>query len=137
MSPYKYNWDNYPDSRNYREKINNYLNHLLEIETDSNNRAVYIPDVEIKETKEAYYLKFEIPGMSKRQIDLEITSNVVTIRGERTPKKDVEDEKLVFSSFHYGKWQRIIFLPVPITVNGAIAEYADGILKIVLYKLYS
>ena len=92
MSSYKYNWDNYPNSRKYREKINNYLNYLLDIETDSNDQAIYIPDLEINETNEAFYLKFEIPGMTKRQIDLEITSNVVTIRGERTFRKDAENE---------------------------------------------
>lgn len=131
-----YNWDNYPDSRNYREKINNFLNHLLDIETNSNDRSIYIPDFEIKETNEVFYLKFEVPGMSKRQIDLEITFNVVTVRGERTSRKDAENEKLIFSNFNYGRWQRIIFLPAPITIHGAIAEYADGILKIVLCKLY-
>lgn len=129
------NWDSYPDPQTRRQKINDYLDHLLDLETDSNNQSIYIPAVEIKETNQAFYIKLEIPGITKRQIDLEITSNIVTVKGERTFIKDIEDEKLIFSSFPYGKWQRIVFLPVPITIHGAIAEYVDGILTIVVYKL--
>lgn len=131
------NCDNCPDPPNRRQKINNFLNYLLDIETDSNNQSIYIPAVEIKETDRAFYLNFEIPGITKRQIDLEITSNVLTIRGERTSRQDAKDEEQLFSSFRYGKWQRIITLPEPITIQGAIAEYIDGILKIILCKLYS
>ena len=132
-----YNWDNCPDPRTHRQKINNFLNYLLDIEVDSNNQSIYIPAVEIKETDRAFFLNFEIPGITKRQIDLEMTSNVLIIRGERTSRQDAKDEELLFSSFRYGKWQRMIILPEPITIQGAIAEYVDGILKIILCKLYS
>ena len=134
---YSYNWDSYPDSRNYREKVNNSINHFLDIETDSNDRSIYIPAVEIKETNQAFYLNLVIPGITKRQIDLEITSTAIIAQGERTISKNAEDEKTIFSNFRYGKWQQIIFLPVPIIIHAASTEYADGILKIVLYKLYS
>ncbi len=128
------NWDDFPDPDIRRQKVNNFLNHLLDIETEVVKQAVYIPAVELKETTQAFYLKFEIPGITKRQIDIELTPIAVIICGERTVNKDAEDEHEIFSDFCYGKWQRIISLPAPITIQGAIAEYTDGILKLVLYK---
>ena len=109
------NWDNFADPDIRRQKVNNFLNHLLAIESDVVKQSVYIPAVELKETAQAFYLKFEIPGITntKQQIDLELTPIAVIICGERTVNKDA------------------------ITIKEAIAEYTDGILKLVLYKQFA
>lgn len=130
------NWDNFANPDIRRQKVNNFLNHLLTIESDVVKQSVYIPAVELKETAQAFYLKFEIPGITntKRQIDLELTPIAVIICGERTVSQDAEDEQKIYSDFCYGKWQRVIFLPAPIAIQEAIAEYTDGILNLVLFK---
>lgn len=128
------NWNNYSDRRIRRQEIDSFLEGLLELEIERENQSIYIPDVEIKETVKAFYLKIEIPGTIKRQIDLELNDNTVIIQGKRTFEQKAKDEKLIYSDFRYGRWQRIISLPMPITVHGMSAEYAYGILELVLYK---
>ena len=128
------NWKNNFNSSIDRQKVNNFLEDLLELDIEPEDENFYIPDVEVKETAKAFYLKLEIPGISEHQIDLELDNSAVRIRGKRALEKIGEDEKLIYSDFRYGKWQRIISLPTPITVNGISAEYAYGILKLVVYK---
>lgn len=128
------NWNDNFNRRIHRQEINSFLEGLLELEIERENQSIYIPDVEIKETAKAFYLKIEIPGTIKHQIDLKLNDNTVMIQGKRIFEPKAKDEKLIYSDFRYGRWQRIVSLPMPITVHGMSAEYAYGILELVLYK---
>lgn len=92
-------WNNCRDPSLRRQNLNNFLNHLFELQIGSKDRSVYIPAVEIKETERAFYISLEIPGITKRQIDLELTPIAVIIRGERIFIRDADNEKMIYSNF--------------------------------------
>lgn len=95
---------------------------------------IKVPAVEIDETQEAIYLKLEIPGMSAKDIDLQVTENAVLIKGERKSEAKTEENGVKRSEFHYGKFQRVIPLPARIQNTNVTAEYKDGILNLTLPK---
>jgi HSP20 family protein len=93
-----------------------------------------IPAAELNETAEAIHLKLEIPGVDAKDLNIEVTENVVSIQGERKSETKSQDNGVTRSEFQYGKFQRVIPLPARIQNTQVQAEYKDGILNLTLPK---
>jgi HSP20 family protein len=94
----------------------------------------FIPAAEITETPEAVQIKLEIPGMEAKDLNLEVTADSLTINGERKSEIKTEEEGFTRTEFRYGKFHRVIPLPVQVDNNNVAAEYKDGILNLTLPK---
>jgi HSP20 family protein len=94
----------------------------------------FIPAAEITETPEAVQIKLEIPGMEAKDLNLEVTADSLTINGERKSEIKTEEEGFTRTEFRYGKFHRVIPLPVQVDNNNVTAEYKDGILNLTLPK---
>ncbi|MDJ0735924.1 MAG: Hsp20/alpha crystallin family protein [Nostocaceae cyanobacterium] len=88
------------------------------------------PAAELTETEDALHLKLELPGMSAKDMDIEVTENAVKVIAER--KSEHQEGKR--SEFYYGKFQRVIPLKTKIQNSKVTAEYKDGILNLTLPK---
>jgi HSP20 family protein len=93
-----------------------------------------IPAAEISETDDAVNLKLEIPGVEAKDLVIEATEDTVAISGERKSESKTEEKGWTKSEFYYGKFHRVIPLPVNIQNNNVTAEYKDGILNLVMPK---
>ncbi len=92
-----------------------------------------IPAAELTETEDAVHLKLEVPGMSAKDLDVQVMADRVAISGER--KSEINDKTR--SEFRYGKFSRVIPLPIKIQNTNVTAEYKDGILNLTLPKAES
>ncbi|KAF3886672.1 MULTISPECIES: Hsp20/alpha crystallin family protein [Nostocales] len=95
---------------------------------------VKVPAAELTQTPDAVYLKLELPGIDAKDLDIQVTENTVSISGERKGETKTEDKGVTRTEFHYGKFQRVIPLPVKIQNTDVKAEYRDGILNLTLPK---
>jgi HSP20 family protein len=93
-----------------------------------------VPAAELTETEEAVHLKLEVPGMSARDLDVQVTVDHVSISGERKEETKSENNGKTVSEFRYGKFQRVIPLPTRIQNTNVTADYKDGILNLTLPK---
>lgn len=93
-----------------------------------------VPAAELSETEEALHLKLEIPGIKAADLNVEVMAKSVAISGERKSETKSEEKGKTRSEFHYGKFQRVIPLPVKIQNTNVTAEYKDGILNLTLPK---
>ncbi len=93
-----------------------------------------VPAAELSETDDAVNLKLEIPGMNANDLDIQVTENAVSIRGERKEEKTTEENGTKRSEFRYGKFERVIPLPARIQNTDVKADYKDGILNLHLPK---
>ena len=100
---------------------------------DFNNLAK-VPAAELTETDEALHLKLEVPGMEVKDLDIQVMADRVAIAGERKSETKTEEDGRTRSEFRYGKFQRVIPLPVRIQNNLVTANYKDGILNLTLPK---
>jgi HSP20 family protein len=98
------------------------------------NGATFVPPAEISETEEALHLKVEIPGINANDLDVQVTKDEVTIRGERKKETKTEQNGYSRSEFRYGSFHRTIALPRNIQNTAVEAECKDGILRLVLPK---
>ena len=89
-----------------------------------------IPAAELTETEDAVHLKLEVPGMEAKDLDIQVMADRVSIAGER--KSEIKEKTR--SEFRYGKFSRVIPLPVKIQNTNVTAEYKDGILNLTLPK---
>ncbi len=92
------------------------------------------PAVELQDTHEALVLRALLPGIDARDLDIRVTKQAVVISGEKSDNNQTERIGYFRSEFTYGKFQRVIQLPVAVDNDKVQAEYKNGILSLTLPK---
>lgn len=95
------------------------------------------PDIriEVSEDEKNYLVKAEIPGVEKKDIDVSLDTNQVSISAEsRRESKSKEGAKELYTERYYGKAFRSFVLPGDFDAATANAHYADGVLTLTLPK---
>ncbi|AFZ37294.1 heat shock protein Hsp20 [Stanieria cyanosphaera PCC 7437] len=99
------------------------------------NLKSWSPAIDLQETKTELVLKVEIPGVRTQELQVHVDEESVIIKGEHTERCDQENDDYLCHELHYGKFERIIPLPMPVCHHKAIAELIDGILTITMPKV--
>ena len=114
------------------------MNHLFDTLTPGRYHdwmnGTLMPRAELNETDDAIDLKVELPGMDPDDIDVQVTVDSISISGDRKSETRTEENGVVHSEFHYGKFQRVLPLPSRVDNTDVAAEYKDGILTLHLPK---
>jgi HSP20 family protein len=94
----------------------------------------WMPAVDIYETPQSFVLLAEIPGLDQNQIDLEISKDLLVLRGERP--LNTSDSQFSYHRIERpdGAFQRSFRLPATVESAGARASYRDGVLEVTLPK---
>ena len=113
------------------------MNRLFDSVTGQSATAgerVWLPAVDVRETKDDIVLSFDIPGVSEKDVQLSITGDLLTVKGERRFEREASD-----ATFHrverlYGKFERSVQLPIMVQTDKVKATYRDGVLEVKLPK---
>ena len=129
-------WEPFREVESLQKEMNRLFDRLVPTDVGNGEKMglSFIPAAEITETPEAVQIKLEIPGMEAKDLNLEVTANSLTINGERKSEIKTEEEGFTRTEFRYGKFHRVIPLPVQVDNNNVTAEYKDGILNLTLPK---
>ncbi|MBW2430112.1 MAG: Hsp20/alpha crystallin family protein, partial [Deltaproteobacteria bacterium] len=92
------------------------------------------PPMDMNETPEEVVIVAEIPGVDKDDLEVEISSKAVRIRGNRFAKHCSGNATYRLAEIQYGRFERILFLPAPIDPEVVSAVYQNGLLEIRLAK---
>ncbi|MCS6957604.1 MAG: Hsp20/alpha crystallin family protein [Aquificaceae bacterium] len=95
---------------------------------------VFAPAVDVYETDKEVVIKVELPGVKKENVEVSIRDNSLHIRGEKKEEKEEKTETYHRVERVYGKFERVIPLPVDVKVEEAKAEFKDGILEVRIPK---
>jgi HSP20 family protein len=99
------------------------------------NVARFAPAVNTREGDYAYHIDVDLPGVQKKDINVEVKDNRLTITGERKSKKEVKEEGYYRSESSYGKFERSFTLPEGVDGENVKASCEDGVLEVILPKL--
>jgi len=99
--------------------------------------AGWLPAIDLSETKDAYVIKADLPGVSKDDVKVTLVENVLTITGERKTEKEVKDQNLHRSERAFGTFTRSFRLPGPVAGDKIKASYKDGVLMLDVPKAES
>ena len=96
----------------------------------------WIPPFEITESEKALVMTVELPGLDKSDVKIDISDNVLTLRGEKKSEHTEKDEKKEFflEERSYGVFERSFALPSTVDADRIEARYDNGILTVTLPK---
>ena len=92
------------------------------------------PSVEVSDTTDAVVVKAQVPGVSKDDLHVEISDDVLTLKGETKTEEKKEDKNYYRREIRYGSFSRTIPLPVAVKSEQADAKMKDGVLEITIPK---
>ena len=127
-------WDPFRDLSVLQDRINRiFSEHPGRAEGEAAAGRTWAPVVDILETPTDLVVRAEIPGAKREEIDVEVTAESLTIRGERKFDAEHKDQYLRIER-PYGQFQRSFSIGVPVQPDKIKASYKDGILEIVVPK---
>jgi HSP20 family protein len=115
-------------------KIPSLFNELFE-SNFGNSRAQpsasrWYPAVDVLESKDAYLLRAELPGMKKEDIKVEVTDGTLVVSGERKSEQTAEGVEYRHVERFDAKFYRSFSLPETVKQDSIAATYNDGVLEI-------
>ena len=96
-------------------------------------RAGVWPHVEVAETDEVFQVTAEIPGLSENDVEVLVTNDALTLKGEK--KSETDDKNRQFSERFYGRFERRIPLAEGVDRDKVTATFKNGVLAVTLPKI--
>jgi HSP20 family protein len=93
-----------------------------------------LPSMDISETDKVLEITAELPGLEKKDIELNVADNLLTIRGEKKNEREEKNKDYHLVERSYGSFVRSVELPSGVKIEDIAAEIADGVLKITVQK---
>jgi HSP20 family protein len=98
-------------------------------------RAVaFAPAFEIKETKESYLFKADVPGIQEKDLEVTMTGNRLTVSGKRDEEKEDRSERFYAYERNYGSFSRSFTLPDGAETDKLRAALEHGVLTVTVPK---
>jgi HSP20 family protein len=107
---------------------------FAELGAAGERELAFAPSFEVKETKDAYLFKADLPGVKEEDLDISLTGNRLTVSGHREEEKRDEGDRYYTYERSYGTFSRSFTLPEGVDVEHANAELKDGVLTINVAK---
>jgi HSP20 family protein len=101
---------------------------------ESVERGNWMPAVDVRENEDAIVLEAELPGMTKKDIELSVENNVLTMSGERRFENEENRESYHRIERGYGRFTRAFTLSSTVDREKVVAKFKDGVLSIHLPK---
>lgn len=92
------------------------------------------PAVDVAETDDAYIVKVSLPGINPEDLDISISDNILSIKGEVKEEKHISEERYHLRERRYGTFTRSITLPTSVSTDDIEASYKDGVLTLTAPK---
>jgi HSP20 family protein len=90
--------------------------------------------IDVYETKDDVVVKAALPGLKPEQVDLTITGNTLSIRGESKEENEVKEEDYVRKESRFGSFSRTVTLPDGLKGDKADATFENGMLTLRIPK---
>ena len=107
---------------------------LAEFARTSQLLSGWTPAFDVYEDKDNLYVRAELPGMRKEDINLSLHNGSLSISGERKNEEKLKDAQVYREERFFGRFQRTITLNTPVAMDKVKAQYKDGILSVTLPK---
>jgi HSP20 family protein len=96
--------------------------------------AGFVPAFDLKETKDAYVLKGELPGVKEQDLDISLQGDRLTVSGTRQEEKREERDTYFTYEMWSGSFSRSFALPENVDVDHTSADLKNGVLTVLLPK---
>jgi HSP20 family protein len=95
----------------------------------------YAPAFEVKETKDAFVFKADLPGVKEADLEVTVAGNRLTVSGKRESEKEEKDDTYYAYERSYGSFSRTFTLPDHVDTAHVKAELNSGELTVAVPKM--
>jgi HSP20 family protein len=92
--------------------------------------AVWAPAMDVWETDDEIVYAFDLPGIPKETVSIEVDNAVLTVTAERERSQEVSADRLYRYERRYGSFARTIGLPQGVSDDQISARYNNGVLEV-------
>ncbi len=121
----------------FRDEMNRLFDNFFrgfDIEPFGRKITAFSPNIDISETDKEVVISAELPGIEEKDIDVSLTKDSVTIKGEKKEEKEEKGKSYYRMERSYGSFCRTIPLPTEIDADKTTAEFKKGVLTIKMPK---
>ena len=90
------------------------------------------PTVDVIRRGEDLVFRAELPGVKPEELDISVTQNMLTLKGERREEHETKEEDYYMKESSFGTFERMLRLPEGADVDHIKAEFANGILEVTI-----
>lgn len=101
-------------------------------ETEAPTTGEARPALETVQRGNEFVIRLDLPGVDADTVDVDISEDAVTVRGERRIERENERDGVYISEVVYGSFERVIPLPPGAVVENATARLVNGVLEVVV-----
>lgn len=94
-----------------------------------------LPKVDVVDRDNDILVRAELPGVDKKDLDISITDNTVTIHAVTSRESEEEQGEYYRREISRGSFSRTLALPAEVDADGAKASFKDGILELTVPKV--
>jgi HSP20 family protein len=95
-------------------------------------QAEWVPPIEVLERDHSLVVRAELPGLSKDDVKVEVTDDLLTIAGERREEREETQEGYRHSERCYGRFSRSVPLPDGVSPEDVRCTFQNGVLEITM-----
>ena len=130
-------WNPWNELVSLRERMNRVFDDSLfrsDRRDDLMAMGTWSPAVDMFEKDDKVVIKAELPGLEKKDISLDLTNGVLTLKGERKHENEVKEENYYRREMSCGKFIRSFTLPGDVDADKIKAEFQNGLLTVEVPK---
>lgn len=120
-----------------RQEMNTLFDNFFrgfDLEPLAGRYGAFSPKVDVKESEKDICITAELPGMDDKDIDVSLTKDSLTIKGEKKEEKEEKGKDFYQMERSFGSFSRTIPLPVEIDTDKVKADFKKGVLTVTLPK---
>ncbi|MBD3320351.1 MAG: Hsp20 family protein [Chitinivibrionales bacterium] len=92
------------------------------------------PSMDIVEGKDTYTIRADIPGVDRKDIDISVSGDILTIKGEKKEESKADEGAYSHLERSYGSFSRSFTLPDNVDRDNVDASFKNGVLELTLTK---
>ncbi len=127
-------WNPFREMMSLRNEIDRLFDQTLSLDWPMESRLFGELAIDLSETADNYVVKASIPGIEPKDLDITVTDNVLTIKGEFKEEKEEEGKQWHIRERRTGSFSRSVRFPVAVKGNDVVAEYHNGVLTLTVPK---
>ena len=124
----------YKPARNIVNDVDRWFDNFWNTDYVSNQDLSFNPEFEVTENESSYLMLMDLPGMGKKDIDIDISDGMIRISGERKSSISQKNDFHISSRMKYGKFEKSFHLPEDGNVDKINAKMINGFLSIEISK---
>ena len=116
------------------DEFNKIFNGINAYDSSKVYNSIWQPAYDISEDSKNYNLSFDLPGVGKKDVDISISSDVLTVSGSRELNNSHDENYSRFNKIQYGEFEKSFHLPESADQSKINAKMDSGVLTLTIKK---